>query len=418
MTLGFGLSHRLWIVELAVFVNMLGYGAVLPFEIIYLHEARGFGLGLAGAVVGLLSVAAVVATPPAGTLIDRVGARAVATGAGLALAAGYAGLAFATTPAAAIAAATVAGLGNGAANPSLSSLVASLAAPDVRHRATAVARVAGNIGLGLGAALGGLVAGLGLAGFMALFLANAATYVVFVAILFAAVGTLPRPAPTRGGYRTVLRDRVFVHLALTNVALIAVGWGVLPWLVPPYADELGVAAQLTGLLFLANTATVVLAQVPIVKLAEGRSRVDALALAATVWVGACILLAAAAVMGADARYAALTTAAIAIGVGECLYAAAFVPLVADLAPQALLGRYMATGALAWWLGLALTPTLGAPLLARSATLALLAAAALSLVAVVSLAALDRRLPAAVRLTPRAGTGERPARGRGQLSRTT
>ena len=29
--LGFGLSRELWLVEVGVFLNMLGYGAVLPF---------------------------------------------------------------------------------------------------------------------------------------------------------------------------------------------------------------------------------------------------------------------------------------------------------------------------------------------------------------------------------------------------
>ena len=54
---------------------------------------------------------------------------------------------------------------------------------ELRQRASAVSRVAVNVGIGLGSAIGGLVAGLGLRGFMALFLVNAATYVVYVAIL-------------------------------------------------------------------------------------------------------------------------------------------------------------------------------------------------------------------------------------------
>jgi hypothetical protein len=49
--LSFGLSRQLWVVEAGIFLNMLGYGAVFPFEIIYLHEARGFSLGVAGLAV-------------------------------------------------------------------------------------------------------------------------------------------------------------------------------------------------------------------------------------------------------------------------------------------------------------------------------------------------------------------------------
>jgi hypothetical protein len=42
------------------------------------------------------------------------------------------------------------------------------------------------------------------------------------------------------------------------------------------------------------------------------------------------------------------------------------PLVADLAPEHLRGRYMATMGLSWWIGLALAPTPGTQLLAASA----------------------------------------------------
>src|SRR5262249_52014422 len=105
--LRFGLSRELWLVTLGIFLNSLGYGAVLPFEVIYLHDGRGFSLGVAGLVVAMLSGVAVVTAPLAGPLIDRFGARAVAAVAGVALAAGYAGLAFAPTPALALLAAVL-----------------------------------------------------------------------------------------------------------------------------------------------------------------------------------------------------------------------------------------------------------------------------------------------------------------------
>jgi hypothetical protein len=50
--LGYGLSRQVWLVEIGILVNMLGYGAVLPFEIIYLHDGRGLGLRVAGLAGG------------------------------------------------------------------------------------------------------------------------------------------------------------------------------------------------------------------------------------------------------------------------------------------------------------------------------------------------------------------------------
>src|SRR5215469_13486551 len=114
--LTFGLSRQLWLVEAGILFNMLGYGAVLPFEVIYLHDGRGFSLTVAGLVVGTLTGGAVFTAPLAGPLIDRFGALRTTACAGLTLAAGYAGLALAHSPGLAFAAAVLAGAGNGGLN--------------------------------------------------------------------------------------------------------------------------------------------------------------------------------------------------------------------------------------------------------------------------------------------------------------
>jgi MFS family permease len=76
------------------------------------------------------------------------------------------------------------------------------------------------------------------------------------------------------------------------------------------------------------------------------------------------------------------------------------PLVADMAPAALRGRYMAAMGLSWWIGLALAPTVGTRLLAVSPAAALLPAAGLAAAAGVAAVVLGRRLPAAISHTPR------------------
>jgi MFS family permease len=383
---------------------MLGYGGVLPFEIIYLHNGRGFSLGVAGLVIGAVTGVAVVVSPAAGPLIDRFGARLTAVGAGVALAAGYGGLAFAHTPAQAFAAAAAAGAGNGALSPSQTTLLTTLASPDVRHRVTAVSRVAGNAGIGIGGALGGLVAARGLAGFVALFVANAVSYLVYVAVLAAVVRESPRRPPVRGGYRLVLRDRAFVHLAVADVAMIAVGWGVFSWLLPPFArNQLGLSTALIGLLLTVNALTVVVAQVPVARFAEGRRRALTMALAGALFCGACLLVEVADVSRA-AAYAILIVAVIAAGVGECLHTTALTPLVAELAPARLRGRYMAVVGLCFWIGLAAAPTGGTALLGVSPVAAFGLAAAVALAAAVSMLRLERRLPEAARLTPRPRRG--------------
>jgi MFS family permease len=239
-----------------------------------------------------------------------------------------------------------------------------------------------------------------LPGFIALFLLNAATYVIYVVVLTRVVRHVSSSTSSAGGYLRVFRDGAFTRLALTNIAITAVGWGVLPWLIPPFAlSELGVGPQLIGVLFLANAATVVVAQVPIAKAAEGRRRVVMMAVGAGLIAAACLVVLAGQGLG-NAAYPALVVAAVVIGIGECFHTSALMPLVADLAPEGLRGRYMATMGLSWWVGLALAPALGTQLLSSSATLTFIGCAVAAGLAALSMLALERRLPPATRLTPR------------------
>lgn len=397
---GFGLSSAVWLIAFGIFLNALGYGAVLPFEIIYLHDGRGFGLGVAGLVVGTITGTAVLSGPLVGPLIDRFGARTTLVGAGVALAAGYGGLGLAASPGSAFAAAALAGVGNGALNPSQSTLVATLSQPDRRHRANAVSRVAANAGFGIGGVLGGVIAAKELNGFVILFFLNAVTYLIYVAVVVAVVRDGPRPEPVRGGYGLVVRDRAFMYLALVNVSMIAVGWGVFSWLLPPFArNQVGISPWLIGLLMLANATTVVVAQIPIAKFAEGRQRVMMMALAGLIFFGACLLMAVAGVSDTKA-YTVLLAAAIAVGIGECFHTAALMPLVADLAPASVRGRYMASIGFSWWVGLTIAPTLGAQLLSRAPMTTFFAAAGIAAVAALGALRLQRRIPLASRTTPR------------------
>jgi MFS family permease len=101
----------------------------------------------------------------------------------------------------------------------------------------------------------------------------------------------------------------------------------------------------------------------------------------------------------SAAYPLLVAAAVAIGIGECLHTTALIPLVADLAPPSIRGRYMAAVGLSWWIALALGPTVGVHVLSRSTDAAFLGAGALAAAAALSMLALERRLPDEVRLTP-------------------
>jgi len=90
-----------------------------------------------------------------------------------------------------------------------------------------------------------------------------------------------------------------------------------------------------GALVTANAVTVVLVQVPVARMAEGRRRTVMISLAAALFAGACLIVVGAGLnLFGPLTFAALVMAAIAVGVGECLHTSVLMPLVADLAARA------------------------------------------------------------------------------------
>src|SRR5947207_8413714 len=97
------------------YFGYFGYGLVLPFEIIYLHQMRGFSTSIAGLVLAATMGTAAIATPPTGALLDRYSAKAIVVAGSLASALGYAGFAYVDRPWQAFACSIVSGAGLGAA---------------------------------------------------------------------------------------------------------------------------------------------------------------------------------------------------------------------------------------------------------------------------------------------------------------
>src|SRR4051812_32019221 len=179
-----GLPRAVQTLQLGGVLNALGNGLVTPFLLIYLHEVRGIGLGLAGLVVGTTALVSIVVTPVAGALSDHIGPRTTLFVALGALTLGFGGCAMVETAAEGFAAATVAGIGNGLFWPSQSTLITTLTTREQRGPAFAMQRVTMNLGIGVGAMLGGFVADTAHPGtFQLLFGGDAVTFLLYAFML-------------------------------------------------------------------------------------------------------------------------------------------------------------------------------------------------------------------------------------------
>src|SRR3954471_13683032 len=74
------LPRDVWLLQVGGVLNSFGNGVVLPFLVIYLHDVRGFGLGVSGLIVSVSAAAQLSAGVLAGPLVDRLGARLVLGG--------------------------------------------------------------------------------------------------------------------------------------------------------------------------------------------------------------------------------------------------------------------------------------------------------------------------------------------------
>ena len=202
------------------------------------------------------------------------------------LAIGFGGYALVHEPWQAFLFGAVGGIGNGAFWPSQSALITGLAPQARRHAAFALQRVMRNLGVGLG----------GVAGrpdrdhrerdeLHGALRPRRATFLAFIV----ALAFVPDPGLSRaesekpGRYREVLQDRVFLGVVGLNLLYVAAGYAQLE-VFPVFAkNETGISERQIGLIFFANTLAIVIAQLPFVKVLEGRRRMPALALMTLLW---------------------------------------------------------------------------------------------------------------------------------------
>ncbi len=402
------LPRQVQLLQAGGLMNAFGNGLVVPFLLIYLHNDRGIGLGVAGLVLATNAGVSLVAGPVAGALVDRVGGKVMLTAALGFLTLGFAGYAFVESPWQGFLASAVTGIGNGAFWPAQSTLIAGLTTRAQRSTTFAMQRVVMNLGIGLGGVAGGFIA---TESFRALFLLDALTFVGYAAVLTLFVHDPGRQEPRAarsGSYRTVFRHRIFMALMAANAIYIGAGIAQLE-ILPAFAkNEAGVSERGIGWLFLINTLVVVFLQLPSTKLIEGRRRIPFLALVGVVSAAAWLLVPASGLwLSGAAAFGLLAVAVAVFALGECLHGAVQPALVVDLADPRLIGRYMAISALSWQVGFMIGPAAGGALLAASPTgLWLAMAGVLALGGAVTLT-LERGLPADARLTPTSGSTETP-----------
>src|SRR5919197_4830902 len=369
-----GLPRPVLVLQGGNALNYFGTGLILPFEIIYLHAVRGFSTATAGLVLATVMGTAAVVTLPSGALLDRFSAKRILIAGNVVNALGYGGLAFVDHPWQGFVCSAVGGAGFGFAGTAGQVLTLTLVPAEQRAASTALRRVSGNFGLGLGATVAGFIVAAThhLQAFQGLYLFDAVTFVVFALVVLVWIpdpGLADAPSASEGaqGFRAVARDRLLLALIAGNLALVLIGGAFFSNILPPFAvAHTPLGAGEIGVVVFINTFFIVVAQVPATRVVARMRRTYALfATSAIFAVGLLAVLLARLTHSTLAAFTVLAGVAIVIAVAECGQFIVLGPLVAEIAPAHLLGRYMSLYQLSFMAGVALGPAVGGVLLAAS-----------------------------------------------------
>ena len=363
------LGRGAWRLLAGVLVFEIGTGMTLPLVIVYLHQARGLGLGGAGAAVSMIGAGGLARTLGAGVIADRYGAGRTAVGGLLLGGAGTAGYLAVHGVWSAMAAAGTQGAGFAAAWVGMFPLLVRAVDPSLRGDVLGTNYGVTNVGLGLGSAIAGAVLAARPSAFTLLFTVDAVTYCLLALALVRLGATRdagPDGASADGpGYLTAARDRTLVAATGINLLLVVAGYSQFSAAFPAWAtDHAGASRSLVGFAFAANTWAVAFAQLPALAMIRGHRRTRAVAVTAALF-SLCWLV----VLGAGETASRMVVTAgllagpAVFGLGEALLSPSLPGIVNDVAPEALRARYVAVYSLSWQIGPIVGPAVSGAALA-------------------------------------------------------
>ncbi|PLS02008.1 MDR family MFS transporter [Neobacillus cucumis] len=255
------MPRALWLLIIGMAVNVIGSSFLWPLNTIYIHDTLGKSLSIAGIVLMLNSGANVIGNLYGGHLFDKIGGyKSILLGIGISLLA-LIGLSIWHNWPEYVVFLTIVGFGTGIIFPSMYAMAGSVWKGGGRKSFNAL-YVAQNLGVAIGASLGGIVAAYS---FQLIFLANTIMYVIFLLIaVFGYKGISVDPAKQK--HREV-NVKAVNRMNLQALLILCLGY-LLCWVaysqwtttIASYTQEINITLTQYSLLWTINGAIIVLGQ--------------------------------------------------------------------------------------------------------------------------------------------------------------
>jgi MFS family permease len=347
-----------WTLVGATFIDRLGGALLFPFFALYVTHKFGVGMTQVGILFTIFAATSFVGSMLGGALTDKFGRRGViifglVTSALSSLCMGLVNdlnLFY-------ILAAFV-GLLADTGGPAQQAMVADLLPKEKHAQGYGILRVAFNLAVTIGPAIGGLLA---TQSYLFLFIADAiSSAITAVVVYFALPESKPQQAEGEpeqslwqafGGYNKVLRDGMYMAFLVVSMLAVVVYVQMNSTLSVYLRDVHGVPAQGYGYILSLNAAMVVLLQFWITRRVTPHPPMLMMAL------GTAFYAVGFAMYGFVSTFVLFMAAMVVITIGEMVVVPVAQALVANFAPDDMRGRYMAMFGFSWTIPFAVGPLL-------------------------------------------------------------
>lgn len=268
------------------------------------------------------------------------------------------------------------GLGIGFYWPAAETVVADLTTGDQRNEAFAIARLADNVGLGLGVILGGVLIST-TENYRLLFVLDGFSFVIFFWLVFFAIKESHRYAsekppvadhPKENNWLSALGDRRLVVFLAVNIVFTMYISQIQSTAPLYFTNFIEFQPQLISLLFTWHIVFASLCQLPVARLLNRFSRPKALIISLLFWGSGFALMGSVGLAMLPSLGGAILTLGV-LSFGMIAYTPSASSLVVDLAPESQRGTYLAWNSQCWAIGYLIGPPLGGWALDHGAAIA-------------------------------------------------
>jgi MFS family permease len=340
--------RHFWYLMGAGFIDSLGAALLFPFYALYVTAKFEIGMSQAGAMFGLLTIAAVVGTTLGGGLTDRFGRKSMVIFGLIFSALSMLVMGFAQQLYVFIAGMLMVGLLANAGGPAREAMIADLLPEEKRAGGFGVHRVVFNMAHVVGPAIGGLLAS---KSFLLLFIMDVIASLVTAALVFFLIPET-KPTPSEGervestvetfrGYGKVLQNTIFMAFLIATGLMVLVATQMQGTLSVFLRDVHELPETLFGTILSLNAGLVVLFQFAITRNVEKFPHFIVLC------VGTLFYALGFSMYAFISTYAWFMAAMVIITIGEMLIAPIGSAIAASMAPEEMRGRYMAVFGFSW-----------------------------------------------------------------------